>query len=184
MTANRDANANTFQGDFGEMWLEAVAASCGVSHMNAGKLDLEKADVLLTLLGEETGTYNPSVKVQVKTTHDLSQIDDDTLTFDLDVQTYDVLRRTNHATRRILVVFEVGPEGDRTRLLPDGTLLVGRGAWVSLEEQPETTNTTTLAVKLPVANTIDETGLRRMLETYGVPRSTVVPDVQAWDTGA
>jgi hypothetical protein len=67
MTGRSRAAQNPLQGDFGEMWLGAVAAGCGLLHGRPGTVDLEKADVELTLRGEHDGTYNPSVKVQVKT---------------------------------------------------------------------------------------------------------------------
>ena len=58
---------NALQGDFGEAWLEAVAAGCRLLHGRPSTLDLDKADVEVTLLGIAAGTYNPTVKVQVKT---------------------------------------------------------------------------------------------------------------------
>jgi hypothetical protein len=60
--------------------------------------------------------------------------------------------------------------------------MVGRGAWVSLEGHPATTNTSSRSVRLPVTNTIDRLGLERMLATYGVRSSTPVPEVDAWGT--
>jgi hypothetical protein len=59
-------------------------------------------------------------------------------------------------------------------------LMVGCGAWVSLEGHPETTNTSSHVVRLPLGNTIDRPGLERMLETYGVRSSTPVPDIDPW----
>ncbi|MGH6654275.1 MAG: DUF4365 domain-containing protein, partial [Actinocrinis sp.] len=119
---------NPQQGDFGEAWLEAVAAGCNLQHGRPTKLDLEKADVELVLLGEHNGTYNPTVKVQVKTTLALRSLVNGDFSYDLDIETYNVLRRNDHSTRRILAVIEVAPEGERVRLHDEGTLLVGRGA--------------------------------------------------------
>ena len=85
--------------------------------------------------------------------------------------------------RRILVVFRVSEPGSRVRLDPDGTLLVGYGAWVSLEGRPATLNSTSVAVTLPAANTLDTEGMRRMLTTFGVRSTTPVPDVLPWDGG-
>jgi hypothetical protein len=42
------ARDNALQGDFGEAWLEAVAAGCGLLHGRPSTVDLEKADVELT----------------------------------------------------------------------------------------------------------------------------------------
>ncbi len=53
-------------GDFGETWVELMAAAGRVLHNRSSTLDLDKADVELTLQGEHWGTYSPTVKVQVK----------------------------------------------------------------------------------------------------------------------
>lgn len=173
------ADENVLQGDYGETWLRAVAASCGLLHGRPTTLDLEKADVELVRRGLWNGMWHPTVKVQVKTTIDLHQ-EDDHFVYNLDVDTYSVLRRDNESVRRILAVFRLPKKGERVRLLRSGTLLVGSGAWASLEGSPGTTNTDSKVVRLPVSNTIDRPGLERMLATYGVRSSTPVPEVNAW----
>jgi hypothetical protein len=79
------------------------------------------------------GMWHPTVKVQVKTTVDLREADDH-LAYDLDIGTYNVLRRDNESVRRVLAVFRLPKVGEKVRLLKSGTLMVGRGAWVSLEK--------------------------------------------------
>ncbi|MCW2932177.1 MAG: hypothetical protein JWM19_3139 [Actinomycetia bacterium] len=171
---------NALQGDFGEAWLEAVAAGCGFLHGRPASLDLEKADVQLTLLGRHQGTFNPTVKVQVKTEVEPRTDTDGTLVYNLDVPTYDVLRRQDHAVRRVLAVIGLSAEGPRVKLSDDGTILVGRGAWVSLEGYPVSPNSTSQVIRLPVANTLGQAGLDRMLKTHGVTRPTPVPDADPW----
>ncbi|WP_371782693.1 DUF4365 domain-containing protein [Streptosporangium subroseum] len=180
MVPAREREQNTLQGDFGEAWLEVVAAGCGLLHGRPATLDLQKADVQLFFRGIQNGTYNPTVLIQVKTTVDLRRQANDDYSYDVDVETYDVLRRNDHAVRRILVVIGVSKDGENVRLHADGTLLVGRGAWVSLEGLPASDNAKTQVVRLPGANTLDPPGLRLMLSTYGVRRSTPVPGVDAW----
>lgn len=168
------------QGDFGEAWLEVVAAGCGLLHGRPFSLDAVKADVQLMMPGEAVGTYNPSVFVQVKTTTDLRELSNGDYGYDLDVATYDLLRRPDHMIPRVLVVIGVPRDGENIRLRPDGTLLVGRGAWVSLEGRPPSDNRRTQTVHLPAANTLDRAGLERMLKEIGVRRSTPVQDVDPW----
>jgi hypothetical protein len=172
---------NPLQGDFGESWLEAVAAGCDILHGRPTTLDLEKADVELVLMGEYDGSSNPTVKVQVKTIG-MSELrkQGDSYTYDLDVKTYEVLRRTNHAVRRILAVIWVDDPGKRVRLHDEGTLLVGAGAWVSLEGLPASSNEATQVVRLPVGNTLDGPGLEKMLVTYGVRGTSIVPEFDPW----
>lgn len=170
---------NRLQGDFGEMWLGTVAAGCGLLHGSSTTVDDIKGDVELVRKGYWRGTWNPTVRVQVKTTIDLNEVDGH-FVYNLDINTYNVLRRTNESVRRTLVVIRLPRVGDRVRLVESGTLLVGRGAWVSLEGLGASTNTTSQAVKLPMSNTLDRPGLERMLKAYGVRSSTPVPQVDVW----
>lgn len=172
---------NGLQGDFGEAWLEAVAAGSGLLHGRPTSLDLQKADVQLVYPGRASNTRYPTVLAQVKTTIGLRGPRNGAFSYDLDIATYEVLRQTDHVLRRILVVIGLPPEGDSVRLLPEGTLLAGKGAWVSLEGRPPSPNQSTQTVRLPEANTLDYGGLERMLRTYGVRGSTPAPDVTAWD---
>ncbi len=171
---------NVLQGDFGEAWLEAVAAGCGLLHGRPTKSDLEKADVELVLPRTVAGTYNPTVKVQVKTEINLRRDSDGNLIYNLDMATYNVLRRQDHSVRRILAVIGLSGDGSRVRLHPDGTLLVGSSGSVSLEGYPASSNVASQVVLLPASNTLDQPGLHRMLTTYGVSRSTPVPEVDPW----
>lgn len=180
MSGRDGAAQNPFQGDFGEMWLEAVAAGCDILHGKPHTLDLEKSDIELTFRGELDGTYNPTVKVQVKTTDKLRELDSGDFSYDLDMGTYEVLRRSDHSVRRILAVIEVAPSGQRVRLHPEGTLLVGHGRWTSLEGAASSPNQTSQAAILPSGNTLDASGLRRMLQTFGVRASTPVPAYDPW----
>lgn len=79
------------QGDFGEAWLEAVAAGCDLLHGRPSTVDLDKADVQLTKAGLWWGSYSPTVKVQVKTTSNLRRLGGRDMSYDLDVATYNVL---------------------------------------------------------------------------------------------
>lgn len=82
----------------------------------------------------------------------------------------------------MLAVIELSDVGEKVSLKEGGTLLVGEGAWVSLEGRAPSENLTTEAVVLPVGNTLDRDGLERMLRTHGVRRSTPVPEWEPWDS--
>jgi hypothetical protein len=173
---------NPMQGDFGEAWLGAVASGCGLLHGPSPRPDLEKADVELVLPGFVYGTWSPAVKVQVKTEAKEPSLRDGMYSYDLDVATYNALRppAEQQSMRRILAVIWLSSDDERVRLQDEGTLLVGRGAWVSLEGLPPTANSSTQVVYLPATNTLDKAGLQAMLSTYGVRSSTPVPDVDVW----
>lgn len=171
---------SVFQGDFGECWLTVTAAGCGIEHGPGGQNDLIKADIELTSLDQVAGIRNPAVLVQVKTTTALRDAGDHWV-YDLDIDTYDALRRDNYRLRRILAVIGVSEDGETLRFEDDGTLLVGTAAWMSLEGAGASNNSTRQAVYLPKTNRLDEQGLGEMLQKYGVPRSTPVPELNIWD---
>jgi hypothetical protein len=50
------AGENSIHGDYGETWLRAVAAGCGLLHGRPTTLDLEKAGVELVRRGQWEGT--------------------------------------------------------------------------------------------------------------------------------
>jgi hypothetical protein len=172
---------NGLQGDFGEAWLEAVAAGSGLLHGRPTSLDYQKADVQLVFPVETPDTYYPAVLVQVKTTRALRGPCDGSYSYDLDVATHDVLRRIDHSIRRILVVIGLPEDGESVQTPSKGTLLVGRGLWVSLEGDPPSDNKTTQTIRLPEANTLDRAGLERMLMSHGIRRSTKVQNADPWE---
>jgi uncharacterized protein DUF4365 len=176
-----DGLASNYQGDLGEMWLHAAAAAARLLHSPPGTQDLQKADVQLTLVGEHLGEINPTVLVQVKTTTKLREVSEEELAYDLDVETYNLLRKTNHRVRRVLLVVNVPEDESWAHQDERGLVLHGRAVWASLEDLPESFNKETQVVYLPKANSLDEEGLVRMLKTYGVTRSTPVPDVNTWE---
>lgn len=167
------------QGDFGEMWLRTTAAGCGLGHERQATVDIIKADVALTLRRPLERPKTATVWVQVKTTiKPLRDLGDD-WGYDLDVDTFNVLQDHDGGTRRILAVIELSADGETIRMADDGTLLVGRTAWMSLEHLDETDNALTQVVRLPKRNVLDHPGLLRMLDTYGVPATTRVPTIDS-----
>lgn len=171
---------SVMKGDFGEAWLGVVAAGHRLLHGRPTTLDLERADVEVVYRGELNGTQNPCVKVQVKTAQRLDRDDDGALLYDLDVQTYDALRARNQGVARALVVIELDDEKEWVAYPVDGTLLRGRGAWLSLEGHQETVNTTTVRVRIPAENSLDGDGLMKLLAGTGYRRSTPVAATDEW----
>ncbi len=171
---------NILQGEFGESWIRSVAAGSGLLHGHPFTLDLWWTDVLLGLPAYTPEDPEQTVRVQVKTTTGFSPRDDGTVSYELAIRDYNALR-VRRNIRRVLAVVWLSTEGSRIRLEADGTLMVGHAAWMSLEDLPESSNATSVSVGIPLANKVDEPGLRRMLGEFGVPRSTDVPDVKVWE---
>jgi hypothetical protein len=78
---------NPLQGEFGEAWLGAVAAGCGLLHGRPTSLDVQKADVQLVQPGDPSGTRDATVNVQVKTTGHLRRSGSGHYGYDLDLET-------------------------------------------------------------------------------------------------
>ena len=167
------------QGDFGEAWLHATAAGCGILHERQATVDSIKADVALTLRRPGQRPKTATVWVQVKTTTKPLRDLDSTWGYDLDVETYEVLRDADGGVRRILAVLELSDDGETIRVGDDGTLLVGRTTWMSLEGLDPTLNADTQVVHLPKNNVLDHAGLLNMLNTYGIPATTPVPPIDS-----
>lgn len=174
-----EGERNLLQGDFGEAWVHAAAAACGIDHGPNATVDRIKGDVRLTLNGIAGGVRYPSVFVQVKTTINLRDAGSH-WSYDLDVTTHEVLRQTDHQTRRILAVIGLSEDGETLRIEPDGTLLLGRTSWVSLEDDEASENSETQVVRLPKEHVLDPHGFEKMLTEYGVPRSSKVPTIDEW----
>jgi hypothetical protein len=170
---------NVLQGEFGEAWVRGVASGCGLLQGHPFSLDLWKTDVLIASPSSGNDTAELTVRIQVKTTLGFHEHDDGTASFDLDAADYNGLT-VSRSIRRLLAVIWLERDGTRIRLQEDGTLFVGHAAWMSLEDAPPTSNTTTVAVRMPLANTLDGAGFHRMLNQHGAPRSTPVPDVDPW----
>jgi hypothetical protein len=168
---------NTAQGDFGEAWLEVIAAGGAMDHVRI-KPDRDKVDVEVTLREDVAGVWGLAVKAQVKTARGLTPDRDGVLRYRLDVETYDFLRR-KQATPRVLVVFGLDESGDCVRLAPDGTLLCGIGRWVSLAERASIADKS-VVIDLPAENKLDVAGLRGLVIGCGVRQSTPVPDPNPW----
>ena len=169
---------NTEQGDFGETWLEVIAAAAGMTHSRP-RPDIDKADVDVTLPLELPDVYHPSVKVQVKTEFGLKPGPDGVLRYRLDITTYDFLRRKDHGCARALVVFGLERSGERVRLEPDGTLLCGVGRWANLYGMGPVSGQS-IVIDLPAKNKLDTAGMREMVVKCGIRQSTPVPETDVW----
>jgi hypothetical protein len=123
---------NLLQGDFGESWLEVVASAAGLLHGRPYRLDLQKTDVQIANPGDDV-TDETTVQVQVKTQVGFTAHEDGTASFRLELADYEELRRIHHI-RKLLEVIWLEREGDRVVVDGVGTMLIGRGAWMSLED--------------------------------------------------
>lgn len=171
---------NRLQGDFGELWVEVVATALDLGAAPSDRSDLHKSDLTLTHYGEINGYDAPSVKVQVKTEVDVPTNENGDLRYALDAETHRVLCKIS-AVRRILVVINMPSRHERIQFTEEGTLLRGKAHWISLENEAPSENKESQTVLIPAGNSLDENGLRHIMQTYGIPRTTEVPSVDVWE---
>lgn len=131
-------------------YIHAIAAKVGFS-CERPKIDMDSIDVEIKshgYLSPNSTLYSPEIKLQLKATSNIN-INDDNIHFSLPVNNYNDLR-SNSMTPRLLVIFEL-PE-DKTEWLQHSAeeLIMRKCAyWVNLNGEPETSNQSTVTVKIP-----------------------------------
>lgn len=132
----------------------AVAASKKFS-TEITRVDMDSVDATIGYSGYmvegESTLYSPSVKLQLKATSH-ADIDGNFIKFPLPVKNYNDLRLRS-ATPRFLVILCL-PELENEWLLHTDVNLILKNCayYLDLSGEPETTNTTTITVKVPLAN--------------------------------
>lgn len=136
-------------------YITAVAARAGCQ-ISEPKVDRIAIDVSI----RPVSGAPVQIDLQLKASYAVSRIEKGTkLSFQLDVRTYDKLRRTDVQAPQLLVVYEM-PKADTKWLsvLPTGARLQHAAYWVDLRGRPPVTTGTT-AVHLPVANLFDHNAI-------------------------
>jgi hypothetical protein len=140
-------------------YLTAVAAQAGCQVLET-KVDRNGVDA--TIKPIEGAPIEMDVQMK-SVTRDIRIHGGDTLSFQLDTQTYDKLRRTDALAPRLLVVFEM-PK-DRQEWLEVTPPLVLRNAayWCSLRVRPAV-DTASTAMHIPSANLFDHKAIVDILK--------------------
>jgi hypothetical protein len=110
------------------------------------------------------GHMRPALGIQLKATVTLGECVEGCYRYPLKRRNYDWLRGPSQ-TPRILVVLAL-PEQETDWLSISAAELVLRRCayWVSLVDAPETTNQTSVTVRLPEVNRLDTESLRRLMD--------------------
>jgi hypothetical protein len=151
---------------FSRAVVQAVAAAAGVGadippyDQNSKDVHFEAADTDTAVGGQL------DAQLKCTTTVDPSA---DSFSYNLDVNNYRSLRRPVTFVPRILIVVVVPTETPDwlVAVSPDSITLRRCAYWVSLQGQPETTNTSTIAVTIPTSQVFDVAGLLSNLKPPG-----------------
>ena len=89
----------------------------------------------------------------------------DFISYPLKVRNYDLLRDRNpNITPAILLLYVLPREAEKwVQVLPTELLLKGRAYWVSLDQYPTTTNTTSVTIELPSVQVFNKEQLEFMM---------------------
>ncbi|HEY8376472.1 MAG TPA: DUF4365 domain-containing protein [Nannocystis sp.] len=137
---------------FSEAYVKAVAAAAGYCTY-VPSVDDDSVDMGIAARGSGAVCRSPRVEVQIKSLLvDEAPVGDSWSFYDLKRKNYDDLRHTDFAVPRILVVVRVPRHVSQwLEQTPDALLLRHCGYWVSLRGLPESSNTTKVVVRLPLA---------------------------------
>jgi hypothetical protein len=134
-------------------YLQAVAAQAGLTFST--RVYDYGTDVTLSEVREINGIYAETgflIDVQLRSST-LAGVREEAVVYDLDVRTYDYLRRPDAMTPRILVLLVLPADEADWVHQSEASLELRRCAyWVSLRGDPETANTSSVRVAIPRAN--------------------------------
>lgn len=156
-TAALRGSLNRLQGGYGEAFVDVLAAAAGVSSARPYPDNGFDRSV-----GPRFAKQSP-IELQIKTESNPTWVKRE-LRFALDVAAYDLLR-SETTSGRFLVVVVVPPV--QTEWVSDSgvlTVLRRRAYFQSLRGSPETLNTKTITVSLPLCNVLTPQVLTRLTE--------------------
>jgi hypothetical protein len=151
---------------FSRAVVQAIAAAAGVGatipsyDQNSKDIVFEAADTI--------DAPGAQLEAQLKCTMTVDP-SPEAFSYDLPVGNYNSLRRPDTFIPRILIVVVVPSETPDwlVAVSPDTITLKRCAYWVSLQGEPETTNTSTIAVKIPTSQVFDVAGLLSNLKPPG-----------------
>ena len=110
------------------------------------------------------GTMRPALDLQLKATVNLIDSDDGYYRFPLKRRNYDLLR-IDTQTPRLLVVLDLPKDECRwMTITTDKLVLRHRAYWLNLKGWDETTNRTSVTVRIPERNIFDVRSLQALME--------------------
>jgi len=156
---------------FSNAFIAAIASKCGF-RMSKPDVDDDSIDWTLSGKGGSGSVRSPKLDIQLKCTALELGIEND-FSFDLKVKNFNDLVPSHVMVPRILVVVLV-PESENEWLeQTEEELKIRRcGYWVSLRGESESTNASSVTIRLPRNQMFDPDGLNTIfgrLETGGLP---------------
>lgn len=109
------------------------------------------------------GQMRPAIELQLKATVRLAASDDGHFRFPLKRRNYDLLRIKTQ-TPRLLVVLDLPGDESRWMTINGHELVLRRRAyWLNLRDMDETSNTTSVTIRIPEQNVFDPRSLQALM---------------------
>ena len=110
------------------------------------------------------GAMRPALDLQLKATVNLIDSNDGYYRFPLKRRNYDLLRMDTQTPRLLVVLDLPKDEHQWMTITEDELVLRHRAYWLNLKGWDETTNRTSVTVRIPERNIFDVEGLRALME--------------------
>lgn len=148
---------------FSEAWVRAVAAAVGYRASRLDGPDDDSVDLMVHARGPAGTIRSPRLEMQLKCT--AGDVPTNDFSYNLPVKNYDDLRATNLSVARILVVVIVPSDTVDWFTHSSAELVIRRcGYWRDLFNEPATSNTTSVSVTMPVAQTLSPSALVSLMQ--------------------
>ncbi len=145
-------------------YVNAMAANVGLRNAS-WSVDDDSIDISLKGRGYDGGIRNPQLDLQLKCTSQSDLVKNGNILFPLKLKNYEDLRGENVLCPRYLVVLLV-PEDINDWVAAQKNTLVLRHScyWVSIRNYPETSNTTSVTIEIPLSQKLDCDSLQMLME--------------------
>jgi hypothetical protein len=150
------------QEQFNIAYIAAMAAQAGLNHSRP-TVDDDSVDLILMGKGYGGVLKNPQIHLQLKcTSQDLIQ--GDVIKYPLNIKNYNDLRGDSFISPRYLVVLLI-PQNEQEWIVHQSECmkLHNQCYWVSIKDHPDTINTTSVTVDIPLNQRLTTDTLRHLM---------------------
>jgi hypothetical protein len=151
-------------------YIKAISATAGYI-FGKPEIDRNCDDIYLEFLENNTFIPRyPRLKIQVKCTYAHSKPIKGFIKYPLDIRTYDILRQPKIEPRIICVVTVPNPEIERgepwIECFERHTILRYKAYWLNIMGKPETANTRSITLDIPIINIITVESMHQLMSEF------------------
>ncbi len=148
---------------FSVAYVNAIAAQVGLNNASLS-VDDDSVDLLLKGKGFSGKVRNPQLELQLKCTS-RNLVNGDMIKFPLSLKNYNDLRGEDVLCPRYLVVLMVPDKVEEwAEQIGDELILRNSCYWVSIRNLPETENTTSITVDIPIKQKLTKISLLKLMQ--------------------